>query len=67
MQRITVCYWKRQRPEAYGSLDEGDPCFIFFHKSDAHVYGLPALEYPTHVKVPHDDGDDDDDDDDDDD
>jgi len=48
VQRITVCYWKRERPTAYGSLDEGHPCFI---KCDPYVAGLPAMEYPKHVKV----------------
>jgi len=48
VQLSTVCYWKRQTPDAYGSLDEGHPCFI---KYSPHVYGLPAFEYPKHVKV----------------
>ena len=54
VQRYTLCYWKRQRPEAYGSLDEGHPCFILSVKSD-NVWAIPAFEYPTHIKVRRDD------------
>ena len=49
VQRIAVCYWKRERPDAYGSLDEAHPVFIKLNP--LHVYCLPALEYPKHVKV----------------
>lgn len=51
VQRVSVCFWERQRPDAYGSLDAGHPVFIIYHCRGQHVYGLPALEYPKHIKV----------------
>ena len=50
VERISVCFWERQRPDAYGSLDAGHPVFIKYDYPQ-HVYGLPALEYPNHIKV----------------
>lgn len=49
VQRIAVCYWKRERPDAYGSLDDAHPVFIKLNP--LHVYCLPALEYPKHIKA----------------
>lgn len=51
VQRISVCYWERQQADAYGRLDGGHPVFIKHDPHVTHVYGLPSLEYPTHVKV----------------
>ncbi|XP_033126983.1 peroxisomal sarcosine oxidase-like [Anneissia japonica] len=44
--RINVCYWKMKCPEELRNM----PVFIDYSGSH-HVYGLPCLEYPGHVKI----------------
>ncbi|XP_048736822.2 peroxisomal sarcosine oxidase-like [Ostrea edulis] len=49
---IPVYYWKEKQKGEFSS----DHFPTFIHNEDTHVYALPSLEYPGHVKVCHHDG-----------
>lgn len=54
VMRVKVCYWREKVPGTYDA-DKCFPCFILTEgeESKAHIYGLPAHEYPGLVKVGH--------------
>ncbi|XP_071949947.1 peroxisomal sarcosine oxidase-like [Antedon mediterranea] len=44
--RINVCYWKIKNPTDFQDM----PVFIDYSGTH-HIYGLPCLEYPGHMKI----------------